>query len=307
MKLATYRSSGGPRLGIVRKEQIIDAAALPGFSGTHDMLSLIDQGAPALAQLRDALASSSDAQLQHAGALHDLASIHLLAPISRPRKNIFCLGRNYVDHALESTLSRDDKGEVPDDPIFFTKATTTVNGPYDDIPTDPTISDYMDWEVELGAIIGRAGKNIPAAQALDYIFGYTVINDVTARDLQNKHKQWFKGKSLDGSCPMGPYIVTADEIADPHALDLRLRVNGVLKQESNTRLLIFNLPAIIEVLSSGLTLEPGDIIATGTPAGVGFTRTPPDYLHPGDLVEAEIDGIGTLRNRVVGPGAPTLS
>lgn len=301
MRLATYRSESRPRLGVVRGEQIIDVAALEGFADTSDMLSLIDQGELALSRLRDALSAASDEQLRRAGALHELASVHLLAPIPRPRKNIFCLGRNYVDHALESTLARSDKGEVPEDPIFFTKATTTVNGPFDDVPMDPAISDEMDWEGELGVIIGRAGKNIPAGQALDYIFGYTVLNDVTARDLQTKHKQWFKGKSLDGACPMGPWIVTRDDIPDPHTLDLRVRVNGVLKQEANTRLLIFNLPAIIEVLSIGLTLEPGDIIATGTPAGVGFARKPPEYLHPGDVVETEIDGIGTMRNRIAGP------
>lgn len=301
MRLATYRSGSSPRLGVVRGEQIIDVAALEGFADTSDMLSLIDQGDLALSRLRDALSAASDEQLRRAGALHALASVHLLAPIPRPRKNIFCLGRNYVDHALESTLARSDKGEVPEDPIFFTKTTTTVNGPFDDVPMDPAISDEMDWEGELGVIIGRAGKNISAAQAMDYIFGYTVLNDVTARDLQTKHKQWFKGKSLDGACPMGPWIVTRDEIPNPHTLDLRVRVNGVLKQEANTRLLIFNLPAIIEVLSIGLTLEPGDIIATGTPSGVGFARKPPEYLHPGDVVETEIDGIGTLRNRIAGP------
>jgi 2-keto-4-pentenoate hydratase/2-oxohepta-3-ene-1,7-dioic acid hydratase in catechol pathway len=188
---------------------------------------------------------------------------------------------------------------VPEDPIFFTKATTTVNGPYDPIEIDPTVSDHIDWEVELGAIIGRAGKNITAAQALEHIFGYMVINDVTARDLQRRHKQWFRGKSLDGSCPMGPWIVTADEIPDPHALGLRLRVNGITKQEANTRLLINSLPVIIETLSAGLTLEPGDVIATGTPAGVGDARNPPEYLKPGDVVEAEVDGIGTLRNPVI--------
>lgn len=301
MRLATYRRESGPRLGVVRGEQIIDVAALEGFADTSDMLSLIDQGEIALSRLRDGLSAASDDQLRRAGALHELASVHLLAPIPRPRKNIFCLGRNYVDHALESTLARSDKGEVPEDPIFFTKATTAVNGPFDDVPMDPAISDEVDWEGELGVIIGRAGKNIPAAQAMSYIFGYTVLNDVTARDLQTKHKQWFKGKSLDGSCPMGPWIVTRDDIPDPHALDLRVRVNSILKQEANTRLLIFNLPAIIEVLSIGLTLEPGDIIATGTPAGVGFARKPPEYLHPGDVVETEIDGIGTMRNRIAGP------
>jgi 2-keto-4-pentenoate hydratase/2-oxohepta-3-ene-1,7-dioic acid hydratase in catechol pathway len=187
---------------------------------------------------------------------------------------------------------------VPEDPIFFTKATTTVSGPYDPLLIDPAVSNQIDWEVELGVIIGRAGKHIPAGQALEYIFGYTVINDVSARDLQARHKQWFKGKSLDGSCPMGPWVVTADELPDPHILGLRLRVNGVIKQESNTRLLIYNIPAIIETLSAGLTLEPGDIIATGTPAGVGFARQPPEYLQPGDVVEAEVEGIGLLRNRV---------
>jgi len=298
MRLATYRADGLPRLGVVRGEQISDVAALPGFAQTTDMLSLIDQGAGGLAKLRQALDAASEAELRQKGALHALADVHLLAPIPRPRKNIFCLGRNYVEHALESTLARGDKGEVPEDPIFFTKATTTVSGPYDPIPIDPKVSERIDWEVELGVIIGRTGKNIPAAQALEYIFGYTVINDVSARDLQARHKQWFKGKSLDGSCPMGPWIVTADEIADPHALGLRLRVNGVVKQESNTRLLIYNLPVVIETLSAGLTLEVGDIIATGTPAGVGFARNPPEFLKPGDLVEAEVDGVGLLRNPV---------
>jgi 2-keto-4-pentenoate hydratase/2-oxohepta-3-ene-1,7-dioic acid hydratase in catechol pathway len=298
MRLATYRADGGPRLGVVRGEQIIDVAALPGFAQTTDMLSLIDQGKEGLARLQQALAGASDAALQQQGALRRLADVHLLAPIPRPRKNIVCLGRNYVEHALESTLARGDAGEVPEVPIFFTKATTTVSGPYDPILIDPAVSDRIDWEVELGVIIGPGGKNIPAAQALNHIFGYTVINDVSARDIQARHKQWFKGKSLDGSCPMGPWIVTAEEIADPHALGLRLRVNGVIKQESDTSKLIFNVPVIIETLSAGLTLEPGDIIATGTPAGVGFARNPPEFLQPGDLVEAEVDGVGMLRNPV---------
>ncbi len=292
MRLATYRADGGPRLGVVRDEQIIDAAALPGFEGVTDMLTLIDQGADGLARLRDALAHASDAHLRQLGALHALADARLLAPIPRPRKNIFCLGQNYAEHALEHGAT------PPTTPIFFTKAPTTVSSPGDPIVIDPAISDHIDWEVELAAIIGRAGKNIQAAQALDSIFGYTVVNDVTARDLQTRHKQWFKGKSLDGYCPMGPWIVTADEIPDPHALGLRLRVNGVVKQESNTRLMIYNLPTIIETLSAGMTLEPGDIIATGTPAGIGDARNPPEYLQPGDLVEAEVDGIGTLRNPV---------
>ncbi len=299
MRLATYRADGAaPRLGVVRDEQVIDVAALAGFAPTTTMLELIDQGQEGLDRLRQALAAASDAALQQQGAMQPLQAVHLLAPIPRPRKNIFCLGRNYVEHALESSQARGDQGGVPEDPIFFTKAPTTVSGPSDPIVIDPTVSAQMDWEVELGVIIGRAGKNIPAGQALQYVFGYTVINDVSARDLQARHKQWFKGKSLDGSCPIGPWIVTAEEIPDPHRLNLWLRVNGVVKQESNTRLLIYTLPAIIETLSAGLTLEPGDIIATGTPAGVGFARQPPEFLQPGDVVEAEVEGIGLLRNPV---------
>ena len=156
----------------------------------------------------------------------------------------------------------------------------------------------IDWEAELAVIIGRGGKNIPASAAFDHIFGYTCLNDVSARDLQSNHSQFFKGKSLDGACPIGPWIVTADEIPDPQALDITCRVNGVIKQSSNTRYMIFNIPAIIEILSRGMTLDAGDIIATGTPSGVGFARKPPEFLKPGDVVEVEIEGIGVLRNRV---------
>jgi 2-keto-4-pentenoate hydratase/2-oxohepta-3-ene-1,7-dioic acid hydratase in catechol pathway len=296
MRLVTYRAESGPTLGVVDGEEILDVSALVGFRSLTDMLSLIDQGQEGLARLRQALALPGGPILQRQNAAHALAGAHLLAPIPRPRKNIFCMGRNYADHALEHGAA------VPDAPIFFSKATTTVSGPGDPIVIDPAVSDHLDWEVELGVIIGRAGKNIPAAQALDYVFGYTIINDISARDLQTRHKQWFKGKSLDGSCPMGPWIVTADEIPDPHALGLRLRVNGVVKQDANTSLLIYKLPQIIEALSAGLTLEPGDIIATGTPAGVGDARTPPEYLQPGDVVEAEVDSIGVLHNPVTRVG-----
>ena len=292
MRLATYSANSAPRLGVVRDDQILDVDALRGFAHITDMLSLIDQGQEGLARLQQELDVPNGPILQRQNAVHPLAEVHLLAPIPRPRKNIFCMGRNYADHATEHG------GSVPAAPILFSKATTSVNGPFDAIIIDPTVSDHLDWEVELGVVIGRAGKNIPAAEAMDYVFGYTVINDISARDLQARHIQWFKGKSLDGSCPMGPWIVTADDIPDPHALGLRLRVNGVTKQDANTSMLIFKLPAIIEALSAGLTLEPGDIIATGTPSGVGDARTPPEFLQPGDLVEAEVDGIGTLRNPV---------
>jgi 2-keto-4-pentenoate hydratase/2-oxohepta-3-ene-1,7-dioic acid hydratase in catechol pathway len=183
-------------------------------------------------------------------------------------------------------------------PIIFNKATTAVIGPYDDIPFDAAVSERIDWEVELGVIIGKRGKNIAVAAAMSFVFGYTIINDVSARDLQRQHRQFFKGKSLDGSCPTGPWIVTADSLSDPHVLRLTCRINDITKQDGNTSQMIFNIPATIEYLSRGMTLLPGDIIATGTPAGVGDARTPPEYLKPGDIVESEIEGIGVLRNGV---------
>jgi 2-keto-4-pentenoate hydratase/2-oxohepta-3-ene-1,7-dioic acid hydratase in catechol pathway len=209
-----------------------------------------------------------------------------------------CLGLNYTEHAAESYTAQGKEVTLPEIPIVFTKATTSVTGPYDPIPFDAAVSDKLDWEAELAVVIGRQGKNIPEAAAMDYVFGYTVLNDVSARDLQRQGKQFFKGKSLDGSCPMGPWIVTAEELPDPHVLRITSRVNGDAKQDSNTDKMIFNIPAIIAYLSRGMTLQPGDIIATGTPSGVGFARTPPEFLQPGDVVECEIEQIGTIRNEV---------
>jgi 2-keto-4-pentenoate hydratase/2-oxohepta-3-ene-1,7-dioic acid hydratase in catechol pathway len=207
---------------------------------------------------------------------------------------------NYSEHARETAAARNRGTAAPTQPILFTKATTTINSPYGNIIIDPEVSTEIDWEVELGVIIGKPGKNIPEGNAMEHVFGYTVINDVTARDMQKRHVQYFKGKSLDGSCPMGPWIVTADEIADPHNLELRLKVNGVTKQSDNTGQMVFSIPQIIATLSLGMTLEAGDIIATGTPSGVGFTRVPPEFLKPGDLMETEIEKIGVLRNPIVG-------
>jgi 2-keto-4-pentenoate hydratase/2-oxohepta-3-ene-1,7-dioic acid hydratase in catechol pathway len=234
------------------------------------------------------------------GAAHALSEVRLFAPIPRPRKNIVCLGLNYAEHAKESARARGREASALRDPLFFTKAPTTVNGPYGKIVIDPAVSTEVDWEVELAVIIGRPGKNIREEDALAHVFGYTVLNDVTARDIQSRHKQFFKGKSIDGYGPMGPWIVTADEIADPQQLAVRLRVNGVTKQEDNTSNMLFGVGSIIAILSQGLTLEAGDIIATGTPSGVGFARNPPEFLRPGDVMETEVEGIGTLRNEVVG-------
>jgi 2-keto-4-pentenoate hydratase/2-oxohepta-3-ene-1,7-dioic acid hydratase in catechol pathway len=208
------------------------------------------------------------------------------------------LGWNYADHVKESGAATGRDAQAPEYPMVFTKSVTSVTGPDTTVPWDAATCAQLDWEVELGVIIGKGGKKISRRQALRHVFGYTIINDLSARDLQFRHGQFFLGKSLDGACPMGPWIVTADEISDPQNLALRCRVNRELKQDSSTRHMIFDIPAIIETLSLGMTLEPGDIISTGTPSGVGFTRTPPEFLKPGDSVECEIEGVGLLRNRL---------
>jgi 2-keto-4-pentenoate hydratase/2-oxohepta-3-ene-1,7-dioic acid hydratase in catechol pathway len=283
MRLITYQSAAGPALGVVQREECIP---VPGL----DMLSLIRLGEAGLERARAAV---------QAGLRLPLASLNLLAPIPAPQRNIFCLGWNYAEHSQETAKARGKEAKLPERPVFFTKVTTAINGPFADIPYDARVSEQVDWEVELGVVIGRGGKNISRAEALAHVFGYTVINDVSAREVQAGHGgQFFKGKSLDGFCPMGPWLVTRDEIADPHCLRLSCRVNGAVKQDSTTAKLIFDIPAIIEWLSLGLTLLPGDVIATGTPSGVGFARTPPEFLKPGDTVECEVEGIGLIRNTV---------
>ena len=284
MRLVTFASDFGVLAGVLEGDRILPLAGL-------DVLSIIEMGP---AGLERALALAAEA----AGHALPYDPAMLLAPIPNPRRNIFCLGKNYAEHAIEMQRAGNQPAKLPEVPIFFTKATTTVNGPFADIPFFPQVSTRIDWEVELAVVIGKAGINIPCAQAMEHVFGYTVINDVSARDLQSRHQQYFKGKSLDGSCPMGPAIVTADEVPDPHALGLRCRVNGVLKQESTTGKMIFDIPACIESLSRGMTLLPGDVIATGTPSGVGNARTPPEYLEPGDVVESEVDGVGLIRNTI---------
>jgi 2-keto-4-pentenoate hydratase/2-oxohepta-3-ene-1,7-dioic acid hydratase in catechol pathway len=222
--------------------------------------------------------------------------VTLLAPIPRPRKNVMCLGLNYLEHAEETANQIGRTGKAPQYPIVFTKCPTSVIGHEATIPFDADTCSQLDWEAELGVVLGKGGKKISRETALAHVFGYTVINDVSARDIQLNHKQYFLGKSLDGGCPMGPWIVTADEIADPQALSIACRVNGVTKQASSTRNMIFDVATIIAWLSRGMTLEAGDVIATGTPSGVGFVREPPEYLLPGDVVECEVAGVGVLRN-----------
>lgn len=295
MRLVTFspEAGGALRLGMLRDgDEVIDLMHVggnPPFDPT-DMVSLIAGGDKALSWLRDVASRSKDTVA--------LGEVRLHAPIPRPRKNVFCVGWNYLDHFEEGAKARTQKVDLPAHPAFFSKAATSVTGPYDAIPFDPTVSTQIDWEVELGLIIGPGGINISEAEAMNHVFGFTVINDISARDIQRRHNQWFKGKSLDGSCPMGPWIMSADAVKDPNNLRLRTRVNGTVKQESSTSYLYFKLPRIIAELSAGLTLEPGDVIATGTPSGVGYARTPPEFLKPGDALETEVEGIGLLRNRI---------
>lgn len=285
MRLVTYLYNGQILVGAVHLNGIVDLSSI-----APDMLSLIDGGSFLRDRVRKRLESEAPAI--------PIERVTLLAPVPNPRRNVMCLGLNYAEHAKESAEAHGREYKQHQHPVFFTKATHTINRHTGVIPFDTTISEQIDWEAELGVIIGRSGKNISIERAMEYVFGYTCINDISARDLQANHSQFFKGKSLDGACPMGPWIVTADEIPDPQQLHILCRVNGETKQDSNTSHMIFNVPAIISILSRGMTLDAGDIIATGTPSGVGFARKPPEFLKPGDVVEVEIEGIGVLRNRV---------
>ena len=223
-----------------------------------------------------------------------LDSLTLLAPIPTPRKNIFCVGKNYAEHAIEMG----SKEDIPTDPIVFSKAPTSVIGSGAKVLNHQEVTDELDYEGELAVIMGKKGRGISREEALDYVFGYTILNDVTARDLQKRHKQYLIGKSLDTSCPMGPWVVHASNIENPNHLAIETKVNGEVRQFSNTESFIFPIEEIIHVLSRGMTLEPGDIIATGTPAGVGKGFKPPRYLKPGDEMEITIEKIGTLINSI---------
>lgn len=226
-----------------------------------------------------------------------LVDARLAAPV-RPHKNVFCVGRNYLEHAKEGARALGRELNMPEVPTFFSKATTAIADPEQKLHFEASISQQYDWEAELAVVIGKRVKDATEENAMDAVFGYTCLNDITARDVQRAHLQWLKGKSLDNSCPMGPWIVDASEISDPHRLQISLRVNGQKKQEANTGQMIFRVPRLIAELSRGMTLEPGDVIATGTPDGVGFARTPPEFFKHGDVVEISIQKIGTLRNAV---------
>jgi 2-keto-4-pentenoate hydratase/2-oxohepta-3-ene-1,7-dioic acid hydratase in catechol pathway len=226
-----------------------------------------------------------------------LSSVTLDAPV-RPSRNVFCVGRNYLEHAKEGARAAGRELKLPDVPTFFTKAPTAIAGPDVTLHFPASLSSEYDFEAELAVVIGSRCRDVREEDAHAAIFGYTCLNDFTARDLQRAHVQWFKGKSLDNACPIGPWIVSADEIGHPQALDITFRLNGVEKQRSNTSNMIFDIPRLIAELSKGMTLLPGDVIATGTPEGVGFARTPPEFVQNGDVMEVEIEKIGILRNRV---------
>lgn len=291
MKFGTVAVKGRPAVAVVDPDKgafwlVEDVIGRP----VRDMLELIEHY------------DDIKPNLNMYGRAHDLAGARFLAPLTPPR-NVMCVGKNYFDHAHEFAKSGFDSSSsghadaIPEAPIIFTKAPETIIGNGDAIRYPHGVSDSIDYEAELGVVIGRGGRGISKADSLSHVFGYIIVNDVTARDLQSRHKQWFIGKSLDTFCPMGPWLVTADEV-DAANMDLKCWVNGELRQSANTRDLIFDVPTLIETLSAGLTLKPGDVIATGTPAGVGIGFHPPKYLSVGDEVSIEISGLGQLSNRV---------
>ena len=294
MNIATCKYHDQVHLAVVQDNSVfLPATCNEWKADINSMLELIDTGPESLQTLRK-IVEQADAD-----QWISLSNIELMSPIPRPRQNIMCLGWNYIEHVEETAGKALEAPKLPKYPIVFTKAASSMNGPFADIPVDLEVSDKMDWEVELAVIIGIAGQGISKEKALDHVFGYSIINDVSARDIQKRHKQFFVGKSFTGACPMGPWIVTADEIPDPQVLDLKSHVNDAVKQDSNTKYQIFDVASVIETLSQGMMLEAGDIIATGTPSGVGYVRNPPEYLMPGDIVECEIEGIGKISNSIV--------
>lgn len=291
MYLMSFELNGTSQWGIVRPEigSVYPSSQWMGKKGPNTLLDFIkEKGTEGIKFLNEV--STGDGI--------SLDSVKAMAPIPNPVRNVLCVGKNYMDHIQE--LDREGKisGMATGYPHFFTKATNTISGPFDPIPLHKGITEQVDYEAELAVVIGRRGNNIPEEEAMDYVFGYTILNDVTARDMQRNHGQWFKGKSLDGFCPMGPWVVTRDEIPEPVELEISSYVNGELRQRANTRLMIYKIPRLISILSQGFTLEPGDIIATGTPAGVGMGFNPPKFLKKNDIIRVEIEKIGYIENIV---------
>ena len=314
MRFVTYSRKNQQRIGLIGpQEQIIDLAEvnrryLKGGNQPFlaSMQAFIDAGPKAVAVARKAekyvAGKTADEQkkLVATGALVKPNQAKILAPIPDPKKNVVMLGINYREHVDEGARARELEIKYPEWPVFFTKPATSVIGNLGKV-VNHKVTTKLDWEVELAVVIGKKGRDIPKEKAYDYVFGYTVCLDMTARELQRQHGQWFKGKSLDTFCPMGPWIVHKSALPDPQQVRLICRVNGEVMQDGNTRDMIFDIPTTIESLSAGLTLEPGDMISTGTPSGVGFARVPPVFLKPGDKVEGEVEGIGILQVDIVAP------
>ena len=299
MKLLTYKTQDTePRLGFIHNNQVIDMedfGEISNFPLPNDMLDLIDMGFEIIAEITEMISETPENFFEE--ICYEMNEVTILAPIEKPRKNIIGIGLNYTEHVAESARTLDTTGKLPQKPIIFSKPPTTVTATNTEIIKNTKLTEQLDWEVELAVVISKKGKYVAKEDALDYVFGYTVINDISARDCR-REGQWIVSKGQDTFAPMGPILVTKDEIENPHNLNLSLKVNGVEKQNSNTKFLLFNINDLIEDLSIVFTLEPGDIIATGTPAGVGAGRNPQEWLYDGDVVEATVEGIGTIVNTV---------
>jgi len=299
MKLLTYKTQDTePRLGFIHNNQVIDMqdfGDISNFPLPNDMLELIDMGFEIIPEITEMIAETPENFFEEIA--YEMNEVTILAPIEKPRKNIIGIGLNYTEHVAESARTLDTTGKLPTKPIIFSKPPTTVTATNTEIIKNTKLTSQLDWECELAVIISKKGKYVPKSEALDYVFGYTVINDISARDCR-REGQWIVSKGQDTFAPMGPVIVTKDEIENPHNLNLSLKVNGVEKQNSNTKFMLFNINDLIEDLSTVFTLEPGDIIATGTPAGVGAGRDPQEWMYDGDVVEATVEGIGTIVNTI---------
>ena len=299
MKLLTYKTSETEsRLGFLHENRIVDMedfGQISNFPLPNDMLELIDMGFEVIAEITDLLENTSEDNLKEISYAID--EITIMAPIEKPRKNIIGIGLNYTEHIAESARTLDTSGKLPQKPIIFSKPPTAVTGPNTEVILNRKLTQQLDYEVEIAVILGKDGKNISPENAMDYVFGYTIINDISARDCR-REGQWIVSKGQDTFAPMGPFLVTKDEIENPHNLNLSLKLNGVEKQNSNSKLMLFNINDLIEDLSTVFTLEAGDIIATGTPAGVCAGRNPQEWMKNGDVMEATVEGIGTLINTV---------
>ena len=314
MRFITFARKNQQRVGLIgAQDQIIDLAEvnrryLKGGNSPFlaSMQAFIEAGAKAVQVARKAeryvagKSAEEQKKLVGAGALLKSSQVKLMAPIPYPKKNVVMLGINYREHVDEGARARSLEIKYPEHPVFFTKPATSVIGHMGKV-IHHKATERLDWEVELAVVMGKKGRDIPREKVYDYIFGYTVCLDMTARDLQRIHGQWFKGKSLDTFCPIGPWLVHKSALTDPQQVRLVCRVNGEVMQDGNTRDMIFDIATTIESLSKGMTLEPGDIISTGTPSGVGFARVPPVFLKPGDKVEGEVEGVGTLQVEIAEP------